>query len=258
MLSGWETLPKSLSTYAPDLDGLFWLITTLMGIAFVISFIALIYVILASARKEGKKAQYISGETGKQLAFIYAPLVLFVMFDMVIDLSTATVWTKIKTQLPAKEVQVKAIAQQWAWSFVQEGDIVTVNELHIPAGKTVHIDMESVDVLHSLSIPVLRFKQDVIPGRIITGWVKSNSFADAKQAKTEMETATNAAIAAGATNVYTLPTDTAGTASFDIQCTEMCGVGHGIMAARVIIHSEADYATWVAEKKEELAEANEE
>ena len=56
MLSGWEVLPKSLSTYAPDLDGLFWLITGLMGIAFVVSFIALMYVILASARKEGKKS----------------------------------------------------------------------------------------------------------------------------------------------------------------------------------------------------------
>ena len=195
---------------------------------------------------------YISGETGKQLAFVYAPLALFVMFDMVIDLSTATVWAKIKTQLPAKEIQVKAIAQQWAWSFVQEGDIVTVNEMHVPAGKMIHIDMESVDVLHSLSIPIFRFKQDVIPGRIITGWVETVDFAAVKKAKQEMEAHTNAAIAAGAKGVYELPTDSEGTASFDIQCAEMCGVGHGIMAARIIIHSQADYATWVAEQRAEL------
>ena len=39
--------------------------------------------------------------------------------------------------------------------------------------------------------------------------------------------------------------DEAGYSSFDLQCTEMCGVGHGIMSAKVIIHSKDDYANWV-------------
>jgi len=66
-------------------------------------------------------------------------------------------------------------------------------------------------VLHSFSIPVFRLKQDAVPGRVITGWFK--------------------------------PTRTG---TYDIQCAEMCGAGHGLMPARVIIESADEHAKWMA------------
>src|SRR3989339_22048 len=240
MLSGWEALPRSLGTFSADIDKLFWDVTALMTFSWVVSTIVMVYLFGAFTRKEGVKSQYLTGEAGKQLMLIYVPLALFVCFDMYIDVSTAAVWKKVKTHLPEPEVKVRAIAQQWAWTFVHEGDITTVNELHVPAGKVVHVEMESSDVVHSFSIPVFRLKQDVIPGRIITSWFQSLSFAEMKAIKDAMNARANDGGAL-------LGADTPGTASFDIQCTEMCGVGHGIMASKIILHTQEDYDNWVAQ-----------
>jgi cytochrome c oxidase subunit 2 len=252
----WETLPKSLSTFSGDIDHLFWGVTYLMSFSWVLSTIVMVYLFIAFRRKEGVKAQYLPGESGKQLLLIYIPLALFVCFDMYIDLTTAAVWKKAKMQIPAADVNVKAIAQQWAWTFIQEGDIETINELHIPAGKTVHVAMESSDTLHSLAIPIFRFKQDVIPGRIITGWFKAKSFEEVKSAKLSMFDRFNARPASD-TLALSPHEDEEGTATFDIQCAEMCGVGHGIMAARIIIHSQDSYDAWVKGEKELIHEMQE-
>jgi cytochrome c oxidase subunit 2 len=70
--------------------------------------------------------------------------------------------------------------------------------------------MRSRDVLHDFSVPVFRLKQDIIPGREITAWFE--------------------------------PT-VAGT--FDIQCAEMCGIGHGIMGARIFVETPEQHAAWL-------------
>ncbi len=69
----------------------------------------------------------------------------------------------------------------------------------------------SRDVIHDFSVPAFRLKQDAIPGRTITGWFKP--------------------VLAG---------------TFDIQCAEICGIGHGVMAARIHVQDTADYRRWVA------------
>src|SRR3989339_340026 len=247
MLSGWEALPKSLGTYSADIDKLFWDVTALMTFSWVVSTIVMVYLFGAFTRKEGVKSKYVTGEAGKQLLLIYVPLALFVCFDMYIDVSTAAVWKKVKTELPTAEVKVRAIAQQWAWTFVHEGDITTVNELHVPAGKVVHVEMESSDVVHSFSIPVFRLKQDVIPGRIITSWFQSKDFATVKAQKVAQIARYEAGKGQGV--VLSPSEDEEGTAAFDLQCTEMCGVGHGIMAAKIILHSQESYDQWVANNR---------
>jgi cytochrome c oxidase subunit 2 len=125
----------------------------------------------------------------------------------------------VKQTMPQADETVRVIAQQWAWTFVHPGadgkldtpdDIRVVDELHVEKGKTYHFELQSRDVLHSFSIPVFRLKQDVIPGRTIRGWFK--------------------------------PTQLGG---FDIQCAEICGIGHALMPARVMIESHEDHAAWV-------------
>jgi cytochrome c oxidase subunit 2 len=114
---------------------------------------------------------------------------------------------------------VRVIAQQWAWSFVHPGpdnvldtadDITTVNELHVAANTLYHFKLESLDVLHNFSVPVFRLKQDAIPGRVITGWFEPTL-----------------------------------TGTFDIQCAEICGIGHALMPAKIVIESSEQHAAWV-------------
>jgi cytochrome c oxidase subunit 2 len=78
--------------------------------------------------------------------------------------------------------------------------------------KIHHFKLESKDVLHSFSVPVFRLKQDVIPGRVITGWFT--------------------------------PTKTG---TFDIQCVEICGIGHALMPAKIVIETPEQHAAWVAQ-----------
>lgn len=91
-----------------------------------------------------------------------------------------------------------------------DDDIKTVDELHIVAKQVYHYKLEARDVMHSFSVPVFRLKQDAVPGRVITGWFEANQ-----------------------------------TGEFDIQCAEMCGIGHGLMPARVVIESPAAHKAWI-------------
>jgi cytochrome c oxidase subunit 2 len=111
------------------------------------------------------------------------------------------------------------IGQQWAWSFVHPGpdgkldtpdDIATVDELHIQTDTVYHFKLEARDVLHSFSVPVFRLKQDAVPGRIITGWFEATK-----------------------------------TGTFDIQCAEICGIGHGVMAGRIVIETAEQHVAWM-------------
>ena len=91
-------------------------------------------------------------------------------------------------------------------------DIKTVDEMHVEVDKLYHFKLEARDVLHSFSVQVFRLKQDAIPGRIITGWFTPNM-----------------------------------TGEFDIQCAEICGIGHALMPGRLIVEEAAAHSAWVAE-----------
>jgi cytochrome c oxidase subunit 2 len=161
--------------------------------------------------------------TGKEphlKRWINIPHALIIVCDVVIIVAAVRVWYMVKQKLPEPDSTIEVIGQQWAWSFVHPGadntlgtpdDIKTVDTLHVEADKVYHFKLQSRDVLHSFSVPVFRLKQDAIPGRTITGWFEA-----------------------------TKPGE------YDIQCAEMCGIGHGIMAARIVVDTPAAHAAWVA------------
>lgn len=214
-----ERFLTASSTYARDVDGLILLILVFVGVWFILAELVFFGLIFKFRAKDGVKSQYITGEEKHQKRWVSYPHYLVLVCDVFIVVGALKVWSDVKLTLPEPERKVRVVAQQWAWSFVHEGadgkldtadDIRTVEEMHIEVGKTYHFFLESRDVLHSFSIPAFRLKQDVIPGREITGWFKATE-----------------------------------TGVFDLQCAEICGVAHGIMAARVVVHSPEAYAKWV-------------
>ena len=142
-------------------------------------------------------------------------------FDVVIVVVSFQVWHKIKMDLPENpDAVLRITGQQWAWTFQHPGldgeldtadDIFTVDELHVENEKTYHFKLEATDVLHSFSVPVWRLKQDAIPGRSITGWFQPTLAGE-----------------------------------FDVQCAEICGFGHGVMSARVMVEDAEQHASWLA------------
>jgi cytochrome c oxidase subunit 2 len=220
------------STYAADIDGVIWLIAVLVGFWFVVAELVFFWLILKFRARDGQPAQYITGEEKKQMRFISWPHYLVLVCDVFIVVGAVRVWVEVKQQLPseAEAQHVRAVGQQWAWSFVHPGadgkldtpdDIRTVDELHIQVGQKYIYELESRDVLHSFSVPVFRLKQDAVPGRVITGWFEATK-----------------------------------TGSYDIQCAEICGIGHGLMAGRIVIESPEQHSAWIESQSATRVAAN--
>lgn len=210
---------EQASSYAGSIDGLFTLITLIVGFWFLVAEGVLFYFVFRFRRQEGVKALYITGETKDQKKWINIPHALVLVCDVVLIAGAIMVWVKVKQTLPPADEKIRVVAQQWAWIFVHPGpdgvldtddDIATVDELHVKKDTVYHFDLESKDVVHCFSIPVFRLKQDIVPGRVITGWFK--------------------------------PTKTG---EFDVQCAEICGIGHGIMGARITIESPEEHGKWM-------------
>jgi len=216
-----EYFLPAASTYASDIDWLFDLIFWFVGFWFVLCQGVFFWLIFRFRKKEGVPAQYISGELKTEKKWITWPHLAVLVCDVFIIYGAVKVWYDVKQNLPPAQFEIRAVAQQWAWTFQHPGpdgkldtddDISKINELHIAKDTLYHVHMESKDVLHNFSVPVFRLKQDVIPGRVITGWFKTNEI----------------------------------TGEFSIQCAEICGIGHALMGARVHIETPEEHAAWIA------------
>jgi len=210
------------STYAGDIDSLIMLVFWLVLPWFLLCEALLFYLVFRFRKKPGVKTQWVTGEEKSQKRWINIPHLLVLVCDIFIIVAAVQVWVTVKQDLPENpHAEIRVIGQQWAWSFVHAGpdgkidtadDIKTVDDLHIQVGKVYHYKLEARDVLHSFSVPVFRLKQDAIPGRVIKGWFQATR-----------------------------------TGEFDIQCAEICGIGHALMPARVVVESAEDHAAWMAE-----------
>jgi len=208
------------STYAGSIDGIIMLVFVLVGFWFLAAEGVFFWLLWRFRARPGEKSQYLTGKEKHIKRWVTIPHALVLVCDVFIIIGSVRVWYNVKQQLPEADSTVRIIGQQWAWTFQHPGpdntldtgdDIFTVGDLHVEVEKTYHFRLESRDVLHSFSVPVFRLKQDAVPGRSITGWFR--------------------------------PTETG---EYDIQCAEICGIGHGIMAARIHIEDASQHADWIA------------
>jgi cytochrome c oxidase subunit 2 len=130
--------------------------------------------------------------------------------------------------LKGEHLQIEVTGQQWWWNVkYEEADdpstiFFTANEMHLPVNETVHVRLRATDVIHSLWIPNLNGKQDLIPGRD--------------------------------TDIYLKPTKTG---TFRGQCAEFCGAQHAHMAIYTIVESRERFDKWRAAQQQQAAEPGE-
>ncbi len=214
-----ERYLTAASTYAHSIDHLFILIAIVVGLWLIAAEGMMFGLIFKFRAKDGRPTQYITGEEPHLKRWISIPHYLIILCDIVILAGAITVWYNIKQVMPPADATVRVIGQQWAWSFQQPGpdgvldtadDIRTVGEMHVVVNTTYHFELLSRDVVHSFAIPAFRLKQDALPGRTISGWFRPNRVG-----------------------------------TYDIQCTQMCGIGHALMAGRIIVETPQDHAAWL-------------
>jgi len=211
---------EQASSYAAQIDGVILLVAVLTGAWLFAAEGVFFWLILRFRAKDGVKSQYLEGHEKHIKRWITWPHGLVLVCDVFILFFAVQAWYNVKQRLPEPDATIRIIGQQWAWTFQHPGpdnqldtddDIFTVDDLHVEVGKTYHFRLEARDVLHSFSVPVFRIKQDAIPGRAITGWFE--------------------------------PTRTG---EHDVQCAEICGIGHGLMAARIHIETADEHAAWIS------------
>ena len=116
-------------------------------------------------------------------------------------------------QVPTDAMPIKVVGRMWRWEF-DYGNGKISKDLVVPFQRNVKLNLVSVDVNHSLFIPAFRVKEDVIPGYANYLWFRP--------------------IMKG---------------TFDIYCSEYCGLAHSGMLAKAVVVDSLEFKKWLAELK---------
>ena len=200
------------SRAAAAIEWLWWLMFWVCTVVFV-----LVLVLLALALLRRRRTDHPAPPLGN--AFIVAlgivmPAVVLVGF-LIANLVVAGAITQEESALT-----VRVTGRQWWWQVEYPGHgIVDANEIRIPAGRPVRLELRSADVIHSFWVPSLAGKMDMTPGIDIT----------------------NLVIRADAPGTYRG------------QCAEYCGVQHALMAFHVVALPPEQFDQWVERARQPSA-----
>jgi len=117
-------------------------------------------------------------------------------------------WKPMKNP-PEDAMKVTAIARMWNFKFEYENGKMT-DSLYVPVNKPVVLDLKALDVIHSLYIPAFRVKEDMVPGNLKQMWFIPGQVG-----------------------------------SYDLFCTEYCGLDHSYMYTGVRVMPEEEFAEWM-------------
>lgn len=116
--------------------------------------------------------------------------------------------------VPEGAIEIEVAGQMFSWVFMYPNDKETENELVVPLGKAIKLNISSWDVVHSFYIPAYRTKVDAVPGMTTYAWFNADKVGE-----------------------------------YDIFCAEYCGTDHSYMTGTLKIVPEAEYNAWL-EKEE--------
>jgi len=145
---------------------------------------------------------------------IFPLIVLSTVYVMELSVLNAT-----PTSASGNDLTIEVIGHQWWWEvrYPQLG-ITTANEIHIPAGQTVALQLTTADVIHSFWVPEVAPKLDLING--VTNTLVLNGVAACQ---------------------------------YRGQCAEFCGLEHALMAMLIVAEPPADFNTWAAGQRQPAA-----
>ncbi len=232
--------PDPITSFGREVDRQFMRTFVIVGIVFVLSQLALGWVVFRY-RDTGGRAHYSHGNNTMEFLWTLATAVLFVGLGIYAEKAWAEV--HFRGASPGA-LQIEVQGQQFKWYFRYPGpdgkfgridakyvndsgqnyfgldpsdpsgkdDIVTP-EIAVPVNREVELVLRSKDVTHSFFVRELRLKQDAVPGMLI--------------------------------HIHFTPTQVG---QYEIACAELCGLGHHQMRSFLKVMSDADYQKWLSEQ----------
>jgi cytochrome c oxidase subunit 2 len=217
-LSGWPPpVLDPAGPYAGSIALLSWVLigmaVAVLGIVIAALWIALRGGDRLKARLGGTRTIWIGG-----IAFPIVVLSVLLVYGL-------SLTRHLNTPTGPDAMRVRITGEMWWWRVAYldgQGRAVDLdaNELHIPAGRPIAIELESSDVIHSFWVPRLSGKLDMIPGR---------------------------------RNVMRIQADAPGV--YGAQCAEYCGGPHALMGFVVVAHAPQDFARLMASRRTPRAPA---
>lgn len=199
-------LPEAASTIAPEIDSLFHFVNWTSLIIFAGILAAMIYFVFKYRRKHAdERTTPVLENKWVELSWIVIPTI------MVLVLFNWAFKAFIKIQVaPPESYDIVVRGSKWLWQFEYPNGTIMTNEIHVPAGRPVRLQMSSEDVIHSFYVPEFRVKQDVLPNRYSYLWFEATSPGE-----------------------------------YQVFCTEYCGTQHSGMLAKVVAHTPEEFDDWL-------------
>lgn len=243
---GWW-LPLNISTHGAGIDQLINLLHWFMALLFVGWGVFLVYCLIRFRERPGHQAD-VAVKHFKLPVMLEVGVLLFEIVLLVFI--SSPLWFSFKTDFPEEKdaLVVRVVAEQFAWNIHYPGkdgifgptkielmdgtnpigldreapeakdDIFTINNLHVPVNQKVIVHLSSKDVIHSFFIPVMRVKQDMIPGIPGKIWFEATQ-----------------------------------TGEYEIACAQLCGIGHYRMRGQFFVDTPENFEKFMAEEAAALA-----
>ncbi|MBW3547972.1 MAG: cytochrome c oxidase subunit II [Actinobacteria bacterium] len=188
---------------------LWWLMVVLGAATFVVFAVVLIGGLVrgsASAEDPGD-------ERPSRLILLGGVALPSVVLIIVLGFTVRTMHT-IPNAAPEGALQIEVVGHQWWWEIRYPNGVISANEVHIPAGRPVRLELTTADVIHSFWVPALAGKMDLVPGRSNTLWI-----------------------------------DTDRPGVYEGQCAEFCGLQHAKMRLLAVAEPEGRFSEWLARQR---------
>lgn len=243
LMEDWLKLPGVASEHGGDVNLFMVLVHWLMLLLLVGWTIFFVYTLWRFRASKNKKADYLGvrSHASTWLEVGVASFEALLLIGFAIPL-----WARVVDDLPDEKEStvVRVVAEQFAWNFIYPGkdglfgrqdlrlvsaenpfgfdpedpatadNVTSINEMHVPVGKPVILNVSSKDVIHSFKVVPLRVTQDCIPGLNIP--------------------------------VHFRPTQEG---KFQVICAQLCGNGHAAMASGVVVVDKPEeFDLWMASK----------
>ena len=212
MITTLPTMFDPSGSAAREIADLWWLLLGLGTLAFAVFVGALV---VGLRRRPADGSPTADGSSAGRRWVIGGGVVMPAVLIVVVLVATVASMRAVSGAPSDDAVTIEVIGHQWWWEVrypdeQAQHDVVTANEIHIPAGRDVVLELRSADVIHSFWIPDLAGKMDLLPER---------------------------------TNTLVIDADRPG--RYEGACAEFCGIQHANMALVVVAHDEEGFTTWL-------------
>ncbi len=203
-------MPPQATKIAESYDNLYLFLLIISAVASALVIFGMLYFVFKYRRKsENDKTAYITHNNTAEFLWSFIPFVLF----MVCFAWGWKVYHEMR-DIPDNAYEIYVKGYKWGWDFEYNSGRTASGEIYVPANRPVKLLMTSKDVIHSFYIPSFRVKQDAVPGKYSSLWF------EVKEPGT-----------------------------YQVFCTEYCGMSHSGMLAKLIALPQNEFDAWLKGKE---------